>query len=138
MAKAKSKKAVAQPKQAAKVEVVQDAAKAQPVIAAQVAPAVQAAPAVQTTAKVEPVAVNAAATDSSPAPTRGILDGANIVITAAKPEAVAASLPSHEDIARRAYQVYQARGGRPGNAWEDWAQAERELMAQQQSPRASA
>lgn len=132
MAKAKSKKAVAQPKQAAKVEVVQDAAKAQPVIAAQLAPAVQ------TTAKVEPVAVNAAATDSSPAPTRGILDGANIVITAAKPEAVAASLPSHEDIARRAYQVYQARGGRPGNAWEDWAQAERELMAQQQSPRASA
>jgi hypothetical protein len=51
-----------------------------------------------------------------------ILESANIVATP-----VAA--PSHEAIARRAYEVYRARNGRPGNAWGDWCQAERELLA---------
>ena len=35
--------------------------------------------------------------------------------------------PTHEDIARRAYQLYEERGGEHGRDWQDWLQAEREL-----------
>ena len=35
--------------------------------------------------------------------------------------------PTHADIARRAYQLYEERGGGHGRDWEDWFQAEREL-----------
>jgi hypothetical protein len=35
--------------------------------------------------------------------------------------------PTHDEIARRAYQLYEERGGEHGRAWEDWFQAEREL-----------
>jgi hypothetical protein len=35
--------------------------------------------------------------------------------------------PSHEDIARRAYQLYEEGGGRPGHDQDDWFRAEREL-----------
>jgi hypothetical protein len=34
---------------------------------------------------------------------------------------------SESDIARRAYDLYLARGGEPGHQLEDWLQAEREL-----------
>jgi hypothetical protein len=34
-----------------------------------------------------------------------------------------------DEIARRAFEVYCARGGQPGSALEDWLQAERELTA---------
>lgn len=34
---------------------------------------------------------------------------------------------SHEEIAARAYAIFQARGGRPGDDWADWFQAEAEL-----------
>ena len=33
-----------------------------------------------------------------------------------------------EDIRRRAYEIYLARGEEPGRDVEDWLQAERELM----------
>ena len=36
---------------------------------------------------------------------------------------------SEVEIARRAFEVYCARGGQPGSALEDWLQAERELTA---------
>jgi DUF2934 family protein len=36
--------------------------------------------------------------------------------------------PTHEDIARRAYQLYEERGGEHGRDWEDWFQAECELL----------
>ena len=36
-----------------------------------------------------------------------------------------------EDIRRRAYEIYLARGGEPGGDVEDWLQAERELMQDQ-------
>jgi hypothetical protein len=39
---------------------------------------------------------------------------------------------SENDIARRAYDLYLARGGEPGHDVDDWLQAERELQA---SPR---
>jgi hypothetical protein len=35
--------------------------------------------------------------------------------------------PSHEEIARRAYELYQSRGWRHGGDLEDWLAAEREL-----------
>src|SRR5437762_7871226 len=35
--------------------------------------------------------------------------------------------PTHDEIARRAYQLYEARGGEYGRDWEDWFQAEQEL-----------
>jgi hypothetical protein len=34
---------------------------------------------------------------------------------------------SHEQIKRRAYEIYLERGGFPGNELDDWLQAEREL-----------
>ncbi|ATB41856.1 hypothetical protein CYFUS_007332 [Cystobacter fuscus] len=63
-----------------------------------VAPVAQAAP-----AKKETPAVQAA-----PAPTR--------------------SRPSAEQISRRAYELFLARGGEHGHHDEDWVQAERELQ----------
>ena len=38
-----------------------------------------------------------------------------------------ASGPTHDDIARRAYQLFEERGSEPGSDWEDWFRAEREL-----------
>jgi len=35
---------------------------------------------------------------------------------------------SREEIARRAYELYLARGGADGSEQEDWLQAERELQ----------
>lgn len=35
--------------------------------------------------------------------------------------------PTHDDIARRAYQLYEERGREHGRDREDWFQAEREL-----------
>jgi len=39
----------------------------------------------------------------------------------------ARSGPSHDDIAARAYQIYQERGYTPGDPMQDWLRAEREL-----------
>jgi hypothetical protein len=38
------------------------------------------------------------------------------------------SVPTHEEVALRAYQIYLERGGTPGHELEDWTSAERELM----------
>jgi hypothetical protein len=40
---------------------------------------------------------------------------------------VAHSGPSHEEIARRAYQLWEERGGPHGSPEEDWHRAQREL-----------
>jgi hypothetical protein len=42
------------------------------------------------------------------------------------------SAPSHEEISKRAYDLYVARGRAPGHDVEDWLQAERELCAGRQ------
>jgi hypothetical protein len=34
-----------------------------------------------------------------------------------------------EEIARKAYEIYEARGKEPGRAMDDWLQAERELLS---------
>ena len=36
-----------------------------------------------------------------------------------------------ERIARRAYEIHHRRGGQHGSDWEDWLQAEREILLQQ-------
>jgi len=36
--------------------------------------------------------------------------------------------PSHEEIRRRAYEIYLERDGLPGNELDDWHRAERELQ----------
>lgn len=41
--------------------------------------------------------------------------------------ASAATAPTHDEIARRAYEIWQAKGGGHGHHDEDWYQAEREL-----------
>ena len=35
---------------------------------------------------------------------------------------------THSDIARRAYELYEGRGGEHGHDLDDWLQAERELQ----------
>jgi hypothetical protein len=43
------------------------------------------------------------------------------------PRTDGADNPTHDEIARRAYGLYEERGGGHGRDWEDWLQAEREL-----------
>jgi hypothetical protein len=54
--------------------------------------------------------------------------------TVSKPRA-AATRPTTEEIALRAYQIYLERGGAPGNELEDWTRAERELLENPGKPR---
>ena len=37
---------------------------------------------------------------------------------------------TEDQIRLRAYQIFEARGGAPGSAEDDWAQARRELLAE--------
>lgn len=37
--------------------------------------------------------------------------------------------PTHDEIAVRAYQIYQERGFAPGDPVQDWLRAEQELLA---------
>jgi len=41
--------------------------------------------------------------------------------------ASATTAPTHDDIARRAYQLWQSRGGQHGSDADDWRRAEEEL-----------
>ena len=38
-----------------------------------------------------------------------------------------AARSSNDDVARRAYELYEQRGRRHGHDWDDWLKAEREL-----------
>ena len=40
----------------------------------------------------------------------------------------ASHAPSHEEIRRRAYEIYLERNGLPGDELDDWLRAERELQ----------
>jgi hypothetical protein len=52
--------------------------------------------------------------------------------TTSKPRKAPAikSGPSHDEIALRAYHIYLQRNAAPGNPFDDWKQAERELLAE--------
>lgn len=43
--------------------------------------------------------------------------------------------PTQDEIQLRAYEIYVERHGAPGDALEDWVQAERELLQKQQKAR---
>jgi hypothetical protein len=43
-------------------------------------------------------------------------------------QAVVADMPSHEEIAARAYALYEARGANDGDDLNDWLEAEHELL----------
>ncbi len=47
---------------------------------------------------------------------------------------IEARRPSEDEIRRRAYEIYVARGGTPGHELDDWIRAERELGGQPPSP----
>jgi Protein of unknown function (DUF2934) len=42
-------------------------------------------------------------------------------------EAFAGDRPTHDQIKRRAFEIYLERGANPGNELDDWLRAEREL-----------
>jgi hypothetical protein len=48
-------------------------------------------------------------------------DGASQLTAAQRPQ------PTTEEIAQRAYEIYQSRGGTDGQDIEDWLEAERQL-----------
>ena len=61
--------------------------------------------------------------------------GTSSSATAKKPRAAAKAAPTREEIALRAYLIYQERGETPGHELEDWTRAERELMEKSSKPR---
>jgi hypothetical protein len=44
--------------------------------------------------------------------------------------------PGHEEIARRAYELYEGRGGTDGRDVEDWLEAEMQLLQERRLPTA--
>jgi hypothetical protein len=44
-----------------------------------------------------------------------------------EPQVTARTEPTPDDVARRAYELYEARGSEPGADMDDWLRAEREL-----------
>ena len=42
----------------------------------------------------------------------------------------AKAAPAHDEIALRAYHIYLQRNGAPGNPFDDWKQAEQELLTE--------
>jgi len=52
-----------------------------------------------------------------------------------KKQSVAAKIePTQEEIALRAYHIYLERGCTPGNPFDDWVRAERELIENDGKP----
>jgi hypothetical protein len=43
--------------------------------------------------------------------------------------------PTHDEIALRAYHIYIQRSGASGNPFDDWKQAEQELLAESVKPK---
>jgi Protein of unknown function (DUF2934) len=48
-------------------------------------------------------------------------------VKAVSSKATSASAPTFEQIAKRSYEIYLARGAQPGHEVEDWLSAEAEL-----------
>lgn len=48
------------------------------------------------------------------------------------------SVPNQDAVARRAYELYEARGGEPGHELEDWLNAEQEVNKESQVVRSEA
>ncbi len=50
---------------------------------------------------------------------------------ASHPGPAAAAMPTHKDIAKRAYEIYVEKACRQGQSEQDWLQAEQELKNQE-------
>lgn len=48
-------------------------------------------------------------------------------------QSTAAAMVNPDDVARRAYELYEARGAEPGRDLDDWLRAEEELRAATES-----
>lgn len=75
-------------------------------------------------AKMSPTATPSTAPAVTPAKAQPANGGPS-----ATPSVQSGQTPSAEQIARRAYELYQQRGGKPGRDMEDWLEAERELRS---------
>ena len=61
-----------------------------------------------------------------------VMTSTTAATTSAKAGASATAMkprPTREEIARRSYEIFLARGGTNGHDFEDWVQAERDLGA---------
>ena len=65
-------------------------------------------------------------TKSKPASDRTVLARGEAIAAQSAP--VAATFPTHQQIAERAYFYFLARGGQHGSDLDDWCRAERELL----------
>ena len=71
--------------------------------------------------------------ESPPHPRKAASDGAPAEPHGAPPS-TESGMPSRlERIAKRAFEIYQARGGTGGRDLDDWLQAEREVDAEMES-----
>ena len=60
----------------------------------------------------------------------------SVISSPQKKQPVAAKIkPTQDEIALRAYHIYLERSCTPGNAFDDWLRAERELIENHQKPR---
>ena len=66
---------------------------------------------------------------SAPKTAKSTTASAATAASTAKAATPALQPPTYEEIARRSYELYLARGSEPGHAEEDWLAAERELSA---------
>jgi hypothetical protein len=51
------------------------------------------------------------------------------MVKASKTSMTVKAAPTHDEIAKRSYEIYLARGGEAGHEEQDWLQAESELKA---------
>ena len=68
-------------------------------------------------------------------PAAGARDGGHDAPTSAPGSRPQPNESRMNRIARRAHEIYEARGGEHGKAMEDWLQAEREVDAEIEAPR---
>jgi len=47
-----------------------------------------------------------------------------------RPKQALSSMPTHDDIARRAYEIYIKKGSRQGQCERNWQQAEKDLHSE--------
>ncbi len=68
----------------------------------------------------------------------GILPNTKTSSPSAQKNRAAKTAPTREQIALRAYHIFLERCGAPGNEFEDWTRAERELLETSSKPRRKA
>ena len=93
-------------------------------------PPAEVAPVKRPKVKTETVAKATAVTPAT-APVAKKVTAVKVTPVVKLPLAATKLAPTHDEIAKRAYEIYLGRGQSEGNAAQDWLQAERELLARQ-------